>query len=411
MHKKKEHLFGKLVILTKLDQKVLQMDIILDSELKNVIAFNFTHLQQYLNKIPDGRSNKGKIYPLPLVLTYILMAKLAGCDKPSAIFNWVRQRQENLLAMLDTPHQRVPCLNTYRTILDEVVDANTLASVFKSYLHETYGGQESRLICIDGKTLRGTIPKGDTQGVHLLAAYLPEEGVVLKQVEVVSKENEITAATELLADVSLKNRVVCADAMQTQRELSVEILAKGGDYIWFAKKNQPTLRTDIKQFFKPPRVAKGWYIEALPRMVAEETNKGHGRLEVRRLTLMVDTELFLDWPGVQQLFMLERQVTQIRTGETTTEVAYGLTSCAPEVVSAQQLLEWTRHYWGIENGLHYRRDVTLHEDATRMSLPNMPAVIGTINNFIIGLTQKLGYTNLAQARRIFDYHIAAQLMR
>jgi len=386
------------------------MNIILDSELNNVLAFNFTHLQQYLNKIPDKRSNKGKIYPLSLVLSYILIAKLAGCDKPSAIFNWVRQRQEKLLTMLDTPHQRVPCLNTYRTILDEVVDANTLADVFRSYLHETYGGQQSRLMCIDGKTLRGTIPKGSTQGVHLLAVYLPEEGVVLKQVEVASKENEITAVPELLAGVSLKNRIICADAMQTQRKLSIEVLAKGGDYIWFAKNNQSTLRADIEQFFKPPRVAKGWHIEELPTVSVKETNKGHGRLEVRNLTLIVDTEAFLDWPGVQQIFMLERQVTQVKTGEITTEIVYGLTSCAPEQASAQQLLTWTRHYWGIENGLHYRRDVTLNEDATRMSLPNMPAVIATINNFIVSLAQKLRYANLAQARRIFDYHISAQLM-
>jgi predicted transposase YbfD/YdcC len=259
--------------------------------------------------------------------------------------------------------------------------------------------------------MRGTIPKGETQGVHLLSAYLPEEGIVLRQVEVGGKENEITAAKGLLAQIPLKNRVVCADAMQTQRKLSVEIVSRGGDYIWYAKKNQPTLRADIEQFFKPPQRVAHWPLKALPQVVyKQQPTVGHGRVEERELTLMADRDGFLDWPHVEQVFKLERKVTKCKTGEMSREVVYGLTSCPPKKASAQQLLAWTQDYWGIENGLHYRRDVTLREDATRMSLPTMPSVIATINNFIIGLTQKMGFTNLAQARRVFDPHIAAQLL-
>lgn len=385
------------------------MNITLEAYTDQVIAFNFAHLQQYLSQLPDTRSNRGKVYPLPLILTYILMAKLAGCDKPSTIASWVRKRQAALLSLWESPHQRTPCLNTYRTILEEVVDEAELAELFRSYLHETYGGQESQLVVMDGKTLRGTIPKGDTQGVHLLAVYLPEEGIVLGQVEVGVKENEISEAAEVLAAIPLKKRVVCADAMQTQRKLSVEILAKGGDYLWTAKENQPTLRADIEQFFKPPRVAKGWHMPELPRWEAQTIDKGHGRIEVRHITIMQNVDGFLDWPGVQQLFKLVRQVTHIKSQKTTTEVVYGLTSCTPQSASAAQLLDWIRAYWGIENGLHYRRDKTLQEDATRFSLPKMPAVMATINNFVIGLTQKLGYSNLPEARRIFDWSIACQL--
>jgi len=385
------------------------LNIILEAYENQVIAFNFAHLQQYLSQLPDTRSNRGKIYPLPLILTYILMAKLAGCDKPSAIASWVRKRQAALLLLGESHHQRTPCLNTYRTILEEVVDEEKLAELFRRYLHETYGGQASELVVMDGKTLRGTIPKGATQGVHLLAVYLPEEGIVLGQVEVGVKENEISAAVGVLSEVPLKNRVVCADAMQTQRKLSVEILAKGGDYLWTAKENQPTLRADIAQFFEPPRVAKGWHIPELPRWEAQTIDKGHGRIEVRHITVMQDAADFLDWPGVQQLFKLVRQVTHIGSQKTTTEVVYGLTSCTPQRASARQLLDWSRAYWGIENGLHYRRDKTLQEDATRFSLPKMPAVMATINNFLIGLTQKLGYANLPEARRVFDWSIACQL--
>ena len=147
----------------------------------------------------------------------------------------------------------------------------------------------------------------------------------------------------------------------------------------------------------------------LPRTVAETTDKGRGRLEKRTLTLMVDEEQFLDWPGVYRVFKLERYVQRLPTGKETREVVYGITSCRPEEASAQQMLRWTRHYWGIENGLHYRRDVTLREDATRISEPTLAKAIATINNFVVGLSQKLGYSNLASARRTFNARIAAQL--
>lgn len=124
---------------------------------------------------------------------------------------------------------------------------------------------------------------------------------------------------------------------------------------------------------------------------------------------MVDEEQFLDWPGVSQVFRLERSVKQVQTGKESTEIIFGITSCLPTAVSAEQMLNWTRHYWAIENGLHYRRDVTLREDATRFKQPALAKSIATINNFVIGLTQKLGYTNLASARRFFAARISAQL--
>jgi len=311
--------------------------------------------------------------------------------------------------LFEFKHQRMPCLNIIRWVLQDIVSLEELERRFREYLYKRYGGQQSQLVAIDGKTMRGTIPKGELQGVHLLAAYLPDEGVVLNQVEVGIKENEIKVAPELMEKVDLKNKVVCGDAMQTQRQLSLSILARGGQYIWFLKENQPSLLGDVEQFFKPPQKCNNGSLPALPSTTAASTRTGHGRIEKRRLTLMVDEEQFLNWPGVQQVFKLERYAKHTKTGKERFKVVYGLTSCDPNMADAEQLLQWTRHYWGIENGLHYRRDVTLCEDATRISEPALAKTMAAINNFVIGLTQKLGYPNLAEARRIFDAHIAAQL--
>lgn len=384
--------------------------IVLEANDTEAVVFNVADLTAQLKHLTDTRKKRGKIYPLDMILTMVILAKLSGEDKPSGIAEWIRLRRDSFVALFNFKHPRMPCLNIIRWVLQKIVSLEELEKILNRYLHETYGGQESELITIDGKAMRGTVPKGSTRGVHLLAAYLPAEGVVLKQVEVGEKENEISAAPELIEGINLKNKIVCADAMQTQRQLSVDILAKGGDYIWFLKENQPSLLADVQQFFKPPQTCgAGWPLPELPRTVAETSCKGHGRLEKRTLTLMIDEYEFLNWPGVRQVFRLERYRQQSRTTKESTEVIYGITSRGPERATAEQMLQWTRNYWGIENGLHYRRDVTLREDATRISQPALAQTISVINNFIVAIAQKLGYSNLASARRIFDSKIAAQL--
>jgi len=384
-------------------------NIILEGKEVEGIVFDLADLAGHLGQLNDPRDNRGKVYPLGIVLSMIVLARLSGQDKPKGIFEWLRYRREAFGQVYGLKVARTPCLNTLRTILSEVVILDELEKRLKSYLHERYGGQESVLIAIDGKTMRGTIPKGFTRGVHLLSAFLVAEGVVLKQVAVQEKSNEISAAPDLLATLNLKGKIVCADAMQTQRAFCTAVLSGGGDYLLVAKENQERLRADIEQYFQPARRAPGWHIAELPRTTARTVNKGHGRLETRTLTLMSASSEFLQWPGVQQVYKLERHTRAIRTGKETTEVTYGLTSCAAGTVDAIQLAAWIRAYWGIENGLHYRRDVTLGEDATRTEFTSLAQAIAIINNFLIGLVQMLGYTNLASARRYFDARIAQQL--
>lgn len=383
--------------------------IILEANETDTLAFNVADLAARMNQLTDTRDKRGKIYPLVMLLTMVIMAKLSGEDKPSGIAEWIRLRCNAFVSLFNCKHQRMPCLNIIRWVLQDVITLEELEKLFTHYLHDTFGGQESQLITIDGKTMRGTIPKGTTQGVHLLAAYLPAEGIVLKQIAVGNKEHEISAAPQLLEGIDLKNKVVCGDAMQTQRQLSVDVLVKGGQYLWFIKENQPNLLADVQRFFEPPQKYAGYSLPELPYTVAGTTGKGHGHLEKRTLRLMVDEQQFLDWPGARQVFRLERYVHQLGSGTESTEVIYGVTSCDPKQATAKQLLQWTRSYWGIENGLHYRRDVTLREDATRIAQPALAKTMATINNFVVALSQKLGYTNLASARRIFNAKIAAQL--
>lgn len=359
-------------------------------------------LYEQLRNVPDKRQARGKRYSLNILLIVIILAKLSGQDTPTSISEWAQLRQKELQIFFNYHRAIKPGHNTIRRVMATSLDDEALQKNINRYLHQTYGGQQSILICIDGKTLRGTIPKGKTQGVHLLAAYLPEEGIVLLQVSVGNKENEISAAPKLLAQLDLKGRVVSGDAMFAQRKISVQVLAQGGDYIWMVKNNQPTLRKDVERFFVPPRRAAGWQSPTMTQEKAETIGKAHGRVEVRRITVIPDEHVYIQWPGLRQVIKLEREVTGRQGQEPTTEIFYGITSLPFQEGCAQMLLGFIRQHWQIENGSHYRRDVTLKEDATRMSNTRQARVLATLNNFVIAIAKYLGFKNLASARRLFQ---------
>lgn len=135
------------------------------------------------------------------------------------------------------------------------------------------------------------------------------------------------------------------------------------------------------------------------------TNKGHGRIEQRTLTVSSQLKDFLPWPHLEQVFKLERRFTSTRTGKVQKQVVYGITSLSRQDITPRQLLQMTRAYWGIENGLHYRRDVTLLEDRTRMTKGRMGQAMACINNLVLGiLLGKLKFRYLPHARRYFAAH-------
>lgn len=253
--------------------------IILEANNKSGFIFDATDLAAYLECLPDPRDKRGRVYKLGNLLAMIVLARLAGEDKPAAVFEWIRFRQSAFVQLFNLKRQKTPCLNTIRTILSYSELLGDLEIALRRYLHERYGGQSSMLLGIDGKVQRGTIPNGQKHGVHLLAAFLLEEGVVLNQVVLDKKANETRATPALLAGLDLKHKVVCADAMHTQRPFCCDVLGRGGNYVLNAKGNQSKLLSDIEQFFVPARRSAGWHIPPLPQAVATQTNKGHGRID------------------------------------------------------------------------------------------------------------------------------------
>jgi predicted transposase YbfD/YdcC len=374
-----------------------------------VKVFAIGNLLSRLETLTDWRCPKGRRYSLAPLLLLIVLAKLSGEDRPSGIADWIKGRGRLLRAALCLPWARMPHHNTYRRILEQALVPEELDRTVGEHLASLPGVGHSLLIAIDGKTVRGTIDIAHPQGEHLLGAYLPEEGIVLMQMATGGKENEISVAPRLLRYLDLRGKVVAADAMHTQRCLSIQILQAQGDYLWLAKDNQPTLREDIAQLFTADRrtVVGGRVPDDF--RTARTVDKGHGRLEIRQITVSSELKGYSDWPGLEQVFALERRRVEVRTGKEEREVVYGLTSLSPSQASPARLLGLIRAYWGIENGLHQRRDVTFHEDRIRLTRGRAGRVMASLNNLVIGLLRQTGATNLAAARRWADAYFTLSL--
>lgn len=364
--------------------------------------FDIGSLYLFLDSLQDKRAPQGVRYPLVAVLVMVILSKLAGENHPRGIAHWVSLRKDMLISALALKRQSVPHPTTYSRILGHAVSVEQFQQVASLFLTSRPGAGLSIEVAMDGKTLRGTIPVGQKQGVHLLAAYLPKEGIVLMQVEVDSKENEIVAAPRIIKSIDLRGKIVTGDAMFTQRELSKQVVECGGDYLWSVKDNQPSLREEVEAVFS----IEGGHTRLKPMATdftqAETVEKGHGRIEQRRITVTSILAGHTDWPCLEQVFKLEREVEDLSTGKRSQETVYGVTSLSRGQADATRLMELIRGHWGIENGLHYRKDKTLREDESRLRTGQSAQVMAVINNLVVGLAFRQGFKSLPEARRRYN---------
>lgn len=212
----------------------------------------------------------------------------------------------------------MPHAVTYRRILGHAIDVEEVEHVLGSFFKGCQA--KAKQLAMDGKTLRGTIEAGQTRGVHWLAVYGVQAGVVLNPVNGLSKENEISAAPKVLNGVALSGKVVTGDAMFTQRDLSSPIVEAGGHYLWRVKDNQPTLRADSERLFGPEKVPLGSAPLRTDFQSVTTTTQGQGRLETHTLTTRALLNATSDWPSLGQVFQVVRDVRHLKSGLTSHEV-------------------------------------------------------------------------------------------
>jgi predicted transposase YbfD/YdcC len=373
-------------------------------------CFSVHGLRSYLEQLDDPRKARGVRYALVDVLTLLILAKLGGEDGMKGMAEWVRLREPALIRLLGIPRERLPHQTTYERVLAGLNEA-AFNAMIGAYFAATTSDTTWQIV-LDGKVLRGTIPSGETQGTHLLAAYVPQSGVVLMQVEVAGKANEQSTAPRLLQAIDLQGCVVTGDAMFTQRDLCVQIVQAGGDYLFPVKDNHPNMRKTIADVFMPAPVSAGHSRIPLPETEAQTVDHTRGRTEYRYLTASSQLNDYLDWPHLGQVFRVQRVVVYHQTGKITYEVLFGMTSLTTEQITPENLLHCVRQHWHIENRLHYVRDVTFREDACTIRHTKRQRLLASLNNLVIGLVRQTDFRYLPEARRYFsaNYHQALQLL-
>lgn len=367
-------------------------------------------LSAALAHVPDPRRQASVRYPLPALLSLAVSALLAGQHSVLAIAEWGARQPAEVLTRLGFVPGQTPRQSTLQRLFVRL-DVDALIRALTSHFAPPAGHADApRGISLDGKALRGQLQYRDAGSpIDVLTAVCHATGMALAhepiEAEVVAEavtkaEAELTVAPALLAQLDWTGRVLTGDALYCQRRLCQQVLDAGGDYLLLVKGNQPLLERDLHWLFDPPPGAEP-PLPLLDRRTVRTIERGHGRQqEIRQLVASTDLTGYVDWPGLAQVFRLER--TWLEHGLSKRQVQYGITSLGPEIGTPATLLTLKRGHWGIENGLHRVKDVTFGEDASLIHSGAAPLVMALLRDTAISLLYRAGIRRVASCLRRFS---------
>ena len=339
-----------------------------------------------LKSVPDPRKRRGLRHEMSAILAIAVCAVIAGARSFVAIAEWTAAATPNALATLGVSGE-VPCESTIRRTINKV-DANGLDLIVGTWVAlRATTSEHFRVVAVDGKSLRGSAFAGG-RCRHLLAAVTHTGGLVLAQLNVDLKTNEIPLFSTLLDTIELLGTLVTADAMHCQKDHAEYLVEKrGAHYLLTVKNNQPKLRKQLAQL---PWVD-------VP-VTDTQNDRAHGRIEKRTLKVVTISAGIL-FPHAAQAIQVTRKVRQRSSRKWRTETVYAVTDLTAEQGHPDQLATWLRGHWCIENRLHWVRDVTFGEDLSQVRTGNAPQVMATLRNLAISLLRLNGATNIAKALR------------
>lgn len=364
-------------------------------------------LYQVCQQIVDGRKARGKRYDLAGVLLVLVWAKLTGMSSVLAVSQWAKDQEKMIRKSVGIGWKRMPCANTYSYVLahleSQQVNAHLAAWFVRQMAQHPAGASndQHRHLAIDGKALKSTGEQaygGDSPQQHLLHIYEAETGVVLQQIPIGTKTNEVGALKPFLAEVTCKGRVITADAAQSYHEMTRLVKRAGGEVILIIKDNTPVARADLELFFEDPQADQHtWHSYT-------QVEKGHGRLERRWIRCSPDLNglFFHDWGEIGQVFRLQRE--RMVKGEQSCEVVYGLTTLPMSRCGPEQLLRYIRAHWKVENHLHWRRDALLGEDRCRVRCIPVMEMLAVLNTVVLSLMNVHQVSTVARQLRRFASH-------
>lgn len=326
------------------------------------------------DELEDPRTGNAKRHELHELLVIALCSVLCGGETCAdmALFG---QAKEPFLRQFLRLERGIPSHDTFSRLF-RLLDPARFHAWFVGFMRQ-FAEACQGVVAIDGKTLRRSFDRASgTSALHLVSAWAADQRLVLAQIAVDDKSNEITAVPQLLALLSLKGRIVTADAMSCQRAIAQQVVEQGGDYVLALKGNQGTLHDDVRRFLDDTET---------PKTRASETDKGHGRIEIRTASLSTDIawlQEFHDWPGLKAVGRID--ASREIDGKLSRERRYYLLSAA---LPPEQFNAAVRTHWGIENGLHWTLDVIMNEDQARNRRDNGPQNLALLRKTALNLAK------------------------
>ena len=321
-----------------------------------------------MQEIPDPRAPYNQKHNFIDIIVIAVTAVLCGMDTWNEIEDWARSKREWLETFLELPGG-IPSHDTINRVF-QMIDPVKFHDAFFRWTGAV-AGQIEGVVAIDGKTARRS--RDDAKGrrpIHVVSAWACETSLVLGQLRVDEKTNEIKAIPELLDILCLKGCVVTIDAMGTQKDIAEKIIEKEADYILQVKGNQETLMEDIALYFeKDIFVCRKKELEKEGRYYKDICFE-HGREEIREYYVESSIDWLKinhpEWKGLGGIGACVSTVTE--KGETTTAVSYSIYS--RRGMDAEEYGKSRRAHWGVENGLHWVLDIGFREDESRIRAGN-----------------------------------------
>jgi len=331
------------------------------------------------------RAHPTTLHKLTDIIALTIMATLGGASNWVEIELWAKTQRQWLATLLELPHG-IPSHDTISRVY-ALLDSNQMVQAFTQWTSEL-AGHVKGVIALDGKTVRRSMSTADGRGpIHVVNAFAAESHLVLTQLKVEDKSNEIAALPKIISMLDLEDCVATVDAMGCQVEVAKAVMDQHGDYMLQIKGNQPSLHDDVEGLFDWALASALPEDQRIPWVESESRNEGHGRLERRQCT-GIETLAGIDslkrWPGAQSVW----RVKSARTAgpNTTIENRYYLSSLpASTAAHAVRANHAIRRHWSVENEVHWVLDVAMDEDLNRSRVGNSAQNLALVRKLVLNL--------------------------
>jgi predicted transposase YbfD/YdcC len=341
-----------------------------------------------LSDLPDPRVKRTRAHNLIDILVIAICAALCGAEGWDDFVSFGRAKEDWLRGRLELAlPSGIPSADTFRRVLGRI-DPERFETCFRTWTRQLHVRTQGEVIALDGKVVRHSFDTACQQpAIHMVSAWAARARLVLGQVKIEDKTNEIPTVPALLRLLDIQGCIITTDAMSCQKATAAQIVEQGADYVLAVKDNQPTLYQDIKARFEHAE-AHRFEDTAYDRFL--HNDKGHGRIEQRCCQLITLSECDPCWSDVQAqwagLSSLAKITCTRQIGDQhTTEVRYFISTLKDD---AREVLRAVRQHWGIENRLHYVLDVSMEEDDCRIRKDHGAENFAVLRHIALNLLQK-----------------------